>query len=120
MDSLKSVVYDQVRRLHDNDKHLEQDIKKTESELRAVEGKLARLKEEKRTNQEAVKESCETFGFVIGGYKSGSILDYESDLFYDEETAARAKEKTREEWERELLLGQENSVALAILRGDFK
>lgn len=120
MESLKSVVYDQVRKLHENDKRLEQNIKNTESELRALEGKLARLTEEKRTNQEAVKESCETFGFVIGGYKAGSILDYESDLFYDEETAQKAKEKTKEEWESELLLGRANSVALALCKGDFK
>ncbi|AII28101.1 hypothetical protein LD13_gp200 [Bacillus phage Bobb] len=110
MSILKKIVYDKVYRLHDNNKRLEQNIRNLQSELRAQERRLARLEEEKKVSQEAVEEACETFGFVIGGYKDSSILDYESELFYDEETAQKAKEKTKAEADKEDFRKVEDSI----------
>lgn len=120
MSSLKKVIFEKVNQLYNEDKKYADDIERCEKILRETENRLAWLKEERNKNKIAVKEACETYGFVIGGYKSYSILNNKSDLFFDAETAEKASKKTKEEWEACLMLGRSNSIAAALLRGDYK
>ncbi|AGB62612.1 hypothetical protein [Bacillus phage phiAGATE] len=96
MDYLKDTVFKTMKHIHNvREGQLDRDIARLEKELEETAASLAKLKNEQENNSEAVIEACEMFGFVIGGYKGSSILDYgRSALFYDQSAADQASRTT--------------------------
>lgn len=97
MGNLRDTVFKNMRHLHKvRDGQLDRDIARLEKELEETAASLAKLKKEQQDNREAVKEACEFFGFVVGGFKDD--LAGKGELFYDKAAADRASRTTKDDF----------------------